>query len=166
MTIEATTAAPTDVIETFPYPDDDKRARYDASQAASARATVLTVETGLDHKTRKDADGLRYIVYQVPFVEPDAPWTEDNMPERRKTDWVKLPTQIVALGDMLIEAVRLRPTQWLFSNELPKDPAGFVRDLQAGLDKQYGRGRYWANRHGARVYVQCRYPAVDFATAA
>ena len=151
------------VVQSYPVPKDDKPARYEAGKASDALAMHLSKTTGLDHVARWDRNLWGYVVFRKPLVVPDAPWSEDNQPERRTTDWTAMPSQVAPLDRLLVEAVRLKPSQWLYTNELAKDVVRFVADLQAALDMQYGRGRYWANRHGARVYVQCRFPAAQAA---
>lgn len=145
-------------IEHLDVVPDDRTSRSEQMRAAPMRAEQLSLETGLEHGYRWHAADSRYVISPLPFVAPDKPWDETNYPPRRRTDWDRMPSKRATLDELLLAVASLSGRQWMSATDHPTDPAGFVRDLQAALDLQYGRGHFWASRHGHRISVQCRYP--------
>lgn len=147
------------IIEDVPVPDPtNTRERSEASRRASERARELDRETGFDHQTRWDKEGSRYVIHRLAFEPPAEPWTETNRPPHRPPDWKLTPSVFVKLDELLIAAGSLKGYQYVGSHEFAPNPAQFVADLQVALDHQYGRGHFWATRHGHRISIQCRYP--------
>lgn len=145
--------------EYFDVPDpDDRTHRSTQRNAADARARLLSIETDVDHRMRWDNANRRYVVEEVPFVAPTRAWDEEFYPDRRSPNQEKSPTRFVKLDELVTQSANLSSFQWLSSTERPQNPAQYRADLQAALDIQYGRGHFWAYRHGSRISVQCRYP--------
>jgi len=145
--------------EYIPVVQDCRVSRGDARLAASDRVRALGLETGFEHGSRWDAANSRFVIYPLPFSPPAEPWDDEkNYPERRHPDWKRTPSKRATLDELLIAVAGLSGRQWISATDYPTDPAGFVRNLQAALDLQYGRGHFWASRHGHRISVQCRYP--------
>jgi len=137
---------------------EERNARGLASQAAESRALELNQQGSADWRVRWVLNESRYCVEPRPFEPPSKVWSETNSPIFRRTNLEKYPTKFVPLDTLLVAARDLGIFQWLVADERPANAAGFIVDLQAALDLQYGRGRFYAHRHGNRVSVQCRYP--------
>jgi hypothetical protein len=139
---------------------EQTKARSNASRAASAREIELNQQGEGEWTMRWDKDQSRYCVYVRPFEAPKEPWSETNAPIRRRPNLEKRPSQFVPLDTLLIAARDLGIFQWAIAQDRPKekDAPQIVTDLQAALDKQYGRGHFYAHRHGNSISVQCRYP--------
>lgn len=145
-------------IEHLDVVQNDVTSYFEQMRAAPVRAEQLSLETGIEHASRWHKADSRYVISPLPFIAPDKPWDETNRPERRRTDWDRMPSKQATLDELIIAVASLSGRQWMSATDYPKDPATFVRDLQAALDLQYGRGHFWASRHGHRISVQCRYP--------
>jgi hypothetical protein len=137
---------------------EQTKARGLASTAAMAREIELNQQGEADWMTKWDKVESRYIVMPRPFEPPKEPWGDFNKPVHRRPNLDKRPSQFVPLDSLLIRAETLGIFQWAIANERPANAKQVRDDLQAALDAQYGRGHFFAYRHGNAISVQCRYP--------
>ena len=140
------------------FPVNNPELRSVMRKAAEHRAQELTSKTGYDHDFRWDLVNAGYIVFEKPMEVPTKQWTWEYAPRRRSPDYDKFPTRFVPFDDLLIEASKLGMLQWVSAKNVPPNPNQFRDDLQTALDDQYGRGHFWAYRHGSWISIQCRFP--------
>jgi hypothetical protein len=150
------------IVATYPVRPDDSADRNVQRDASVIEADRLYEETGREHHMRWNKVDHQYEVIETPFRELSKPWdAKDNPPPTKHNDFDKRPSMFCPCSDLLIRARDIVPSQWLVANDRPHDPAAFVKDLQIALDLQYQRGRFWANRHGSRIAVQCHFGVPD-----
>ncbi len=145
---------------------DQNTDRNSAREAACLYQNNQLIETGFPYKVSWNKVDQSYDVILDEMEIPDEQWDNINRPYGQKYNyWLeaqhKQSVSETELDRLIIDAKNLKMLQWLMPNTMPPNTQQYIIDLQAALDKTYGKGHFWVKSHGHIIRIQCRWPIKD-----